>query len=519
MSSLEALQRTLQPLGLTLHPGKLAAWSPGGTGNLPVELTAASVDTLPVLGAYLKCQGDTEESPHAIGSTQGSLKSATERLKHLWAILGGLTTSGLSRQAAAALLRAYAGPASQHSLGLAYASAAEAAEYDNVLQKCWEELLDRPLCPDAIARLGLPARLGGVGAQLASTRRNVAFLSSWAGLLEEIGANIRASSVADCLDKIPRIHGKLSEAAACLAEQGAPIQMGAALSEVLRYPLIQRLLVEKVQKKNLVALRQQLHSHKQAEDRGRGGPGAAGFLMYPTEAICSMENVFWATAVRRRLGLSRPECATTELPGASALCRLTKQNGQMCGQPLDGDGIHACACQNGGGVLRRHGRLEKVTGGLASRWTHQEPLFEQRVPAWDRTRTVRVEGREEVRVEHAILDIEYEDFDGRRWIDVSVRMSSAGSTSDVSAAARRDGEASRRGEREKHARYPGERLVAFVVEASGRVGAEARQWLLSHVKDLPGDIQAKELTRAYKAISCCVQGQVARQLREAAGLR
>ena len=123
------------------------------------------------------------------------------------------------------------------------------------------------------------------------------------------------------------------------------------------------------------------------------------------------------------------------------------------------------------------------------------------------------------RPEQAILDIEYQDVDGRRWVDVSVRDPAAGNASELSAAARRDGEAARRGERAKHTRYPGDRLTAFVVETSGRVGAEARQWLRRHTHDLPEDQRTAELTRAYKAVSCAVQATVARQLRQAAGLR
>ena len=86
-------------------------------------------------------------------------------------------------------------------------------------------------------------------------------------------------------------------------------------------------------------------------------------------------------------------------------------------------------------------------------------------------------------------------------------------------AARRDGEASRRAERAKHARYPGPRLTPFAVETPGRLGAEARQWLLTQVRALPQDQQMKELTRAYKVVSCAVQGETAQQLRRAAGLR
>ena len=121
-------------------------------------------------------------------------------------------------------------------------------------------------------------------------------------------------------------------------------------------------------------------------------------------------------------------------------------------------------------------------------------------------------------MERAILDVEYSEDDGRVWLDISVRHSAAGNNSELSTAARRDGEAARRGEREKHTRYPGDRLVPFVVECGGRLGGEARQWLRDQVRQLPEDTQSKELARAYKVVSCAVQGQIARQLRKAAGL-
>ena len=140
------------------------------------------------------------------------------------------------------------------------------------------------------------------------------------------------------------------------------------------------------------------------------------------------------------------------------------------------------------------------------------------MPAWDRpTRRTGAE-REVDGIERAILDIEYSECDGRTWIDVSVRHAAAGSAPDVRTAARRDGEAARRGEREKHSRYPGERLVPFVLEAQGRIGAEARQWLRAQTRELPDDLQTSELSRAYKVISCALQSQVAQQLRSAAGL-
>ena len=95
----------------------------------------------------------------------------------------------------------------------------------------------------------------------------------------------------------------------------------------------------------------------------------------------------------------------------------------------------------------------------------------------------------------------------------------SGDNADVTRAARRGDEAARRGERCKHDRYPGNALTAFVVEAHGRVGGEARQWIRRMTLALPADEQTKEQARAYQAISCTLQTHLARQLRKAAGLR
>ena len=167
--------------------------------------------------------------------------------------------------------------------------------------------------------------------------------------------------------------------------------------------------------------------------------------------------------------------------------------------------------------MKRHGRICRGVGSLVTRWTLAAPLFEQRVPAWDRQSRSRAPGTEAV--ERAVLDVEYQADDGRIWLDIYARHPAAGSTSEVAAAERRDGEAASRGEREKHTRYPGDRLVPFVVECGGRLGGEARQWLRSHVAQLPEDRQQQELARAHKVVNCALQGQVARQLRRAAGLQ
>ena len=183
---------------------------------------------------------------------------------------------------------------------------------------------------------------------------------------------------------------------------------------------------------------------------------------------------------------------------------------------MDAHGFHALTEQRGGNVLARHERLNRAVGGLLLRWRAVAPLYNQRVPHWDRPS--RRPGHQGT-IEHAELDLEYADEDGRRWIDVTVRHPAAGDAAAVRSAARRDGEAGRKAERAKHDRYPGDRLTAFVVETPGRIGAEARSWLLAQARSLPEDEQARKLTCAYKIVSCAVQSQCAMQLRKAAGMQ
>ena len=514
--ALEALGRALAPLGLDLNPWKTLVWCPAGTATLPVELAPHATAALPVLGSYLRCHGDLGETPHNLGQSGTSLDDATLRLSTLSNTLGRLRKAGLKRQAAAALLRSYAGSASQHALRLTLATAEQAQRYDEQLARSWGELAERPLDDTALALLGLPAKLGGVGAHYAKDRRCAAFFAAGSAAVAALKEDLGCSTVADALDKLPLTAQKLDEARQGLAGQGVRLAEGATLANALQHPAPQSLLMLSVQKNKRAALLQPLPLQQQAEVRGAGGPGSTGFLNFPSEPACSVEDTDWATALRQRLHYKRAECSQAELSTASTTCQLKTAAGVTCGEQLDEHGYHSCTCQAGGGVVRRHGRTCKGVGSLVARWTSAQPLFEQRVPAWDRQSRSRQPGRDPV--ERAILDLEYQAEDGRIWLDISVRHPAAGSTSELAAAARRDGEAARRGEREKHARYPGDRLVPFVLECGGRLGGEARQWLRSHVAQLPEDTRQQELTRAHKVVSCALQGQVARQLRKAAGL-
>ena len=513
--ALQALERVLGPLGLRLNQLKTAAWSPAGRGVLTASLQRCWVQSLPVLGKHLRPPGDADASaPASLGESANSLGGAARRLKDLTDELLKLNKAGLCKQTAGALLRAYAGPASQHSLRMELAADAATVHYDQQLAASWQALLRRDLGETALALLGLPAREGGVGAQPASTRRHAAFLASWTAAAAEVAQDLGCGTLADCLERLPRAAEQLESARQGLRGQGLELAAGGDLATPLSTPLRQGLATGKVQKTQRAALLERLPLPQQAALRGAAGPGSASFLACPDDDLCALEDLHWETATRQRLQLPRAELSQQELAGAAAAappCCLRGASGAGCGGALDDRGYHALTCQLGGGVVARHGHLARRLGGLLARWRGERPLFEQRVPSWDRLRGGRLE--------HAILDLEYQDDRGRRWLDMTVRHPAAGTAAELRVAARRDGEAGRRGERDKHARYPGAQLTPFVLETGGRMGAEARLWLLEQVRQLPGDQEQRELARAYKVLSAGLQAFTARQLRKAAGLK
>ena len=510
-------KEAVEQLGMELNESKTAVWCPAGRTGVPAELRPYYKEALPVLGSVLKAQGDSDDAPYLLGQTGGGLEEATRRLGKLWATLQRLHAAGLKKQQVGALLRTYAGAASQHALQLALASDTETNNYDEQLAAAWTSLTERRLDETTKLRLGLPTRLGGAGLQWAHTRRYAAFWCGWTTLAADVKANAGVETLADLLDQLPQLTTQLNAARAGLAQQGTPPAEGAALADAMGTHVRQKALLTVAQKKLHAAHKQLLTTAGKACWESTGGPGAGAFLLYPTDANCSMEDAHWQTALRLRLGMRRPEYNQHQLAHATTTCQNKSTNGNTCGKPLDDDGFESLTCQTGGGVLLRHDCLARTCGGLVKRWTYQSPLFEQRVPQWDRER--RRHSASEDPLERAVLDVEYTEQNERRWIDVSIRHAAAGDAADVARAARRKGEAARRGERCKHDRYPGNTLTAFVVEAHGRLGGEARQWIRRMVSALPDDEQSREQTRAYQAVSCTLQTYLARQLRKAAGLR
>lgn len=184
-----------------------------------------------MLGGKLSTAGENrEEALTHLGSEANGLEEVTHRLREVWAALTRLNKAALTRQAVEALLRNYAGPASQYVLQLEQPSDAQVLAYDNLLTQLWETLANRTFTDAAKQRLGLSTKVGGCGVQLAETRRHAAFWSISCSTLEEVVAGTRFSTVADFFEAVPQLAAKLKTARQGLAEQGLALNDGATLA-------------------------------------------------------------------------------------------------------------------------------------------------------------------------------------------------------------------------------------------------------------------------------------------------
>ena len=143
-------------------------------------------------------------------------------------------------------------------------------------------------------------------------------------------------------------------------------------------------------------------------------------------------------------------------------------------------------------MIIRHNRIRDVL----AEWLKSQGIgvnTEQAVPAWH---TVR---------EQAILDVAYIDSQhGERFLDVAVLA--AHTHKGLAAQIRIE-----RHERKKHTRYPGARLIPFVLDVRGRWGKEACAWARTIVRRLPKRERAPVLQDLRWRVSNALQLAVAEQ--------
>ena len=92
---------------------------------------------------------DYDEASTQLGGQPQALTEATSRLKKLGDSLFKLQQAGLPRQATAALLRTYAGAASQYALQLHLPTDEQIREYDAALTNSWQRLAQRDFADES----------------------------------------------------------------------------------------------------------------------------------------------------------------------------------------------------------------------------------------------------------------------------------------------------------------------------------------------------------------------------------
>ena len=152
--------------------------------------------------------------------------------------------------------------------------------------------------------------------------------------------------------------------------------------------------------------------------------------------------------------------------------------------------------------MTRHDSVVRCLNHLVARTLDPKPRLEQVVPELARL----VSGQ----TEQARLDLVVHDGAHRLLLDVVVVSPFASGDGFRRACARRDGHAARRAEITKRTRYPSNDLVPFAVETGGRLGNEARAFLLRCAEF--AEDPSKERQFLYRAISSVLQDRIAKQI-------
>jgi len=196
-------------------------------------------------------------------------------------------------------------------------------------------------------------------------------------------------------------------------------------------------------------------------------------------------------------------------------CKHRKEDGALCGEPLDRRGTHAVKCECGPTREARHDALRDLTLDFHPKVSGYAAAKEQRVTAWD-----RVNPRTGV-LEEARLDVATRDAaTGRKiFVDASVTCAHSGYEPRQRARARRDSVSAAEAVRGKRRCYPpsGGELVPLVFEAAGRPAEETVAFVRSWGLDLEPADRSRAIRFAWQQYSCALQSGNAEMILSAVG--
>ena len=128
--------------------------------------------------------------------------------------------------------------------------------------------------------------------------------------------------------------------------------------------------------------------------------------------------------------------------------------------------------------MHRHDAVVRCLADLVQKIGGKQTRVEQWIPTMQRT---NARGEREC----ARLDVVFLDNGQPTYLDVAIVAPFSTDPGMLAAAAVKPGYMARRAERGKFNRYPGHRLVPFVLETTGRPGQHAKKFIRALVQDHP----------------------------------
>ena len=438
-------------------------------------MEALRVDKLEVLGAtapWLDRDGDFSNlGVHSQANGSQVVQSAREFVTKV----ASLREAGLTSKAAFVLLRAYSQGHVTHLLRANYEHSGWAKQFDDTLVDGLEQLLGDVLDEGQREQCFLRLADGGLGFNSAQQAQEAAYLGSWALTLKDVASSLGVSSWQTFRARCAPLAASLDEAEAKMIEQSDGMLQPVDWVGLLSHPQgkLQSFWSAKLKETRKEKLMQELDQDNRVDLRSAGGPGAGGFLEVPTpfedEVLKPMPEKHFSTMLQDRMRL--------QICPDNRTCQHRKQNGDLCGEPLDRRGKHALKCECGPSRTGRHDALRDCTANFHPKVCGYVACKEQRVTAWDRTNP-RTGLLEEARLDVATRDAAT----GRKiFIDANVTCAHSGYEPRQRARAGKDGVAAADSVRGKRLRYPpqGGELGPLVFEAGGRPAEETVNFVRS----------------------------------------
>jgi hypothetical protein len=224
---------------------------------------------------------------------------------------------------------------------------------------------------------------GGLGFNSALQAQEAAYLGSWALTLKDVASSSGVSSWQTFRARCAPLAASLDEAEAKMIEQSDGMLQAVDWVGLLSHPQgkLQSFWSAKLKETRKEKLMQELDQDDRVDLRSAGGPGAGGFLEVPTpfedEVLKPMPEKHFSTMLQDRMRL--------QICPDNRTCQHRKQNGDLCGEPLDRRGKHALKCECGPSRTGRHDALRDCTANFHPKVCWYVACKEQRVTAWDRT--------------------------------------------------------------------------------------------------------------------------------------